>query len=850
MRAGRWMQGAVLLLSATAGVAQDESGIESARADDAARSAPMLDSIPVEPMRVEAPAEPASPSASAQLEEIVVTAQKRVESLQETPISIQAFNAEKLSLRGIEGLADLAVQAPGLTIEPFPTHNATLRLFIRGVGLGDAQLTQDPAVGVYLDGVYIARSVGLALDVADLQRIEVLRGPQGTLYGRNTTGGAINLVTRRPLTDAFTMEHKLTFGERGLLFGRSSFNVPVNDDLAFRLALLGSRKDGYVENTGPGGDFGDRQEFALRFDTRWTPTYWLTADYAYDRSDMDYHNYLFQAVQRPNADKGEAELFKGFAQTQSIYATNRLDRLSSGPPLEESGTQVDGHALTLTALLGTQELKYIGAYRELTDREYADLGGGAGSLRYRLDSHVYDGPAADRANGGPTPLVIPTVTQSQWSHELQLSGRLFDDSFKYIVGAFQFSEEATEDRHRLNHQFSTAIGPDAVTRLLAVLPANLGAQLLSLAAPRLVNLVDLRWDIENEARAYFAQGTWSPTFLDERLHLTVGYRRSEDERRTVKFRISDTYVEGDLLGSGVGTAFLLSSGEMFDDVAAARRFQDDSWAHIAAYDLTPSLHVYAKRVEAYKSGGFNVRDPNVSGTTDESGFGIGYVDGFEPEYVQSNEAGFKSEWFGRRLRFNANAFDADYTNMQINFLIPGTISDTKTRNAGKARLRGAEVETTWLVHENLILSGDYAYLDARVTDVRDADGNNVAHQFPFQSAPRHSWVLAADWTLWRAGWGELRAYTTYNHVDRRSGLNLPGREGLTFLPAYSLVNARIGAYGIRAGERGSLDIALWGRNLADEEYPIAAIDNLPHADRAVYWGEPRTLGLDLVYRFH
>ena len=124
---------------------------------------------------------------------------------------------------------DLGSQVPGLTLEPFPTHNATLRLFIRGVGINDAQLTQDPAVGVYVDGVYVARSVGLALDVADLERIEVLRGPQGTLYGRNTTGGAVNLITRKPHFDGFAMSHALTGGDRNRLSARSSFNLPAGD---------------------------------------------------------------------------------------------------------------------------------------------------------------------------------------------------------------------------------------------------------------------------------------------------------------------------------------------------------------------------------------------------------------------------------------------------------------------------------------------------------------------------------------------------------------------------------------------------------------------------------------------
>ncbi|MEQ1439021.1 TonB-dependent receptor [Fontimonas sp. SYSU GA230001] len=794
---------------------------------------------------------------AAALEEIVVTAERRVASVQDTPISIEAFNAETIELRGIQGVHDLSAQVPALTIEPFPTHNATLRLFIRGVGVYDAQLTQDPAVGVYLDGVYIARSVGLALDLADLDRIEVLRGPQGTLYGRNTTGGAINLITKRPDPGAFSMSAQTGGGSRSNYRAKASFNVPVTDDLALGLALLGNRRDGFVDNTGPGEDFGDRSELAGRLSARWLPTAWLTTDYSYDHSDLRYANTLFQAVLPPNTNKGQAELFKPYAVSQTVYSERRLRHLATGAPMEESGSRIDGHALTLTAPLGAFELKYIGAWRKLRDEEYADLGGGAGSTTYRLDSNAYAGPAATVANGGPTPLVIPTVTQEQFSHELQFGGRLFDDRVEFIVGAYAFRETGREDRHRLNHQLSTAISPDQLDELSASLPeldpilGSLGIiDFSQIDQLRLVNFVDFDWTIANRATALFGQATWTPPFeaLQDRLHLTVGYRRSSDEREAVKFRISDTYVE--VQANGQGTARLLSSAEKFDYVRSARSFRDDAWSFVAAYELTPAINLYAKSVEAYKSGGFNVRDPHISGASQGNTYGFGFVDGFAPEYVQSWEAGIKSEWLGRRLRVNADVFRSDYTDMQINFLIPGTISDTKTINAGKARMRGFELDATAQLHADLRLSADYAWLDAEVLEVIDPQGNNVADLYPFTSAPRHSGVVALDWTALRAGWGELRAYGSYNYIAQRQGnVITEERRGLTSIPAYGLWNARLSAAGIRMGSEGTLDLALWGRNLADKVYPLMAIDNLPQSDRAVVWGEPRSLGLELTYRF-
>lgn len=814
--------------------------------------------IEVEPLR-EAAAEPvvaetAPPPRSATLEEIVVTAERRVASLQDTPISIEAFNAEAIEQRGIKGVQDLGSQVPGLTLEPFPTHNATLRLFIRGVGINDAQLTQDPAVGVYVDGVYVARSVGLALDVADLERIEVLRGPQGTLYGRNTTGGAVNLITRKPHFDGFAMSHALTGGDRNRLSARSSFNLPAGDTLAFGIAVLGSTGDGFIDNAGPGGDFGDREEFAGRLSARWTPTWWLTADYAYDHSDMRYVNAAFQPVLLPNTNKGAAELFKPYAVSQSVYSERRLEQLATGMPMEESGTRINGHALTLTAPIGDQEFKYIGAYRDLRDRQYADLGGGAGSMNYRVDTHVYDGPAALTANGGPTPLVVPTVTQEQWSHEIQLSGRLFDDSVQYVVGAYHFTEQGREDRNRLNHNFSSVIPLDQLDELSTSLPeldpllGLLGVDFNRIELVKMVNFVNLDWTIDNEAFAAFGQATWTPPVLEERLHLTAGYRHSRDERRAEKFRISDTYLE--VQSNGVGVGVPLSSAEMFDRVPASSAFDDDALSFVVAYDVSDTLNVYAKSVESYKSGGFNVRDPNVSGATADPAYGVGFTDGFAPEFVHSLEVGMKSEWLDRRLRVNVAAFQADYEDMQINFLIPGTISDTKTINAGEARMRGIELDLTALVTPDLVLLADYAFLDAEVEEVIDPSGNNVADLYPFTSAPRHSGVLAADWTAWRDDWGELRAFVSYNYTDERQGQVITeDRRGLTSIPAYGLWNARVTAAGLRLGENGTLDIAVQARNIADKVYPLMAIDNTPHADRAVVWGEPRYVGLELVYRY-
>lgn len=820
-------------------------------------------SLPTIPVESSSAAEPLSPtpkrSGSKQLEEIIVTAQRKASSLQDTAISMEAFGEEQLQLRGIGSVEDLGSNVPSMVIEPHPLSNATLRITIRGVGITDSQVTQDPAVGIYIDGVYLARSVGLAMDLADIQRMEVLRGPQGVLYGRNSTGGAVNILTKRPDPTMFTMDHKLTIGDRNLIVGKSSFNMPISDDFAIKLALLARRSDGFVKNTGEGEDFGDRQALGLRFDARWLASDALTVDYGYDFTDFSYVNYLFQGVLLPETPHGLAEFFKPYAVANSVYSDRRLGQLASGAPMEASKARVSGHALTLTEQFDAFELKYIGAYRELKDAQYADLSGGGGNTGFRIDYNAYDSAAARMANGGqPTPLVIPTTFQNQWSHELQFSGNAWNDRFNYIAGLYYFTESGGEDGRPLHHIQSATVDPQASDALLDLLPLSLRAQLQNNALPRLSAYWNYLYGISNNAYAAYAQFSFRPDAIDKRLNLTVGLRASRDERYAVKDFIQRQYLDvrlGDVsLGAVPVPAAVAGSADDFNHVEASSEYNDISPSATVQFNLTDRATSYLSYSSAYKSGGFNLRDPQISAASgaasDGTNYGFGFVEGFKPERVTSWEAGLKSEWLDQALRLNGAAFYSNYTDMQTNFLISGSISDTKARNAGKARMTGFELEGAFIPAENLMLGFQYAYLDARVLEVIDINGNNVAQLYPFIAAPRHSGVLSADWTVARPTWGELRAYGSWNYVGARKGFVITeARRGLTAISGYGLLNARLMANDIHMGYRGTLDIALWGKNLLDKEFELTAIDNLPQADRAVIWGEPRAIGLDFIYRF-
>ena len=826
-------------------------------------------------MLAASPAAAQNPDQPIALEEVIVTAQKRAESLQDTPISLTAFGADRLTKDGIDSLADIGSKVPSLTIEPFPINNSTLRIFIRGIGISDAQVTQDPPVGIYVDGVYVARATGTALDVAELERMEILRGPQGTLYGRNTTGGAVNLVTKRPTTEAFEFKQKFVAGNRNLFTSKTSANIPLTDTLAAKIAYLNTSQDGWLENTGPiqdtgspgfiAGDsadfFGSRDVQGARLDLRWDATDWITVDYAYDYSDLSTVNMVYQPVTPPcggdlnSCNKGQSDLIKQSTSSRTSYSDERLDELASSAPMEDSETEIEGHSLTVEFDFDSWQFKYIGAYRTLEDASYADLTGD-GDPDFRLDSHIYCGAAAQTAVGGCTPLVVPVITQDQISHEFQFTGSFADNRVDYIVGLYYFEEEAQEDNSPLHHQLSAPVDLDPTGNT------------------RIVNLLSQKYDVKNDSAALFGQFTWTPNILEDRLQLTVGYRRSEDSRYARKNQTDLTYIENALLPGGAlevsnpllstllgGFATIPNSEQRrFDNVIGDQDFQDDSYAFTVEFDINDDINVYGKSVEAYKSGGFNTRDPQRDGSqgaaSDGTDYGFGFREGFDAEKVQSYELGIKSELMNRRLRLNANVFYSEYSDMQLNQILDGTVADTKVTNAGEAEMRGLEMDITFLATRNLLLLFNYAYLDAEVTNATSAaSGEDITDSFVFFSAPEHSYTFVVDWTLLEADWGRLNLNISHNFMDERNGgsrtFNVAkdgDKSRGTFLDDYRLTNLRLGVSDMPVFG-GIMQVAGWVKNAGDEEWHLTAIDNTPHIDRAVLWGEPRTYGIDLIYEY-
>jgi iron complex outermembrane receptor protein len=338
---------------------------------------------------------------------------------------------------------------------------------------------------------------------------------------------------------------------------------------------------------------------------------------------------------------------------------------------------------------------------------YTDVGGGLGDVDYRLDTNRYDGPVANNANNansGPTPLVKPTVSQRQSSHEFQFNSRAESLNLEYLLGAYYFEESGIEDNSPLHLQLRTPI--DAFSSI------------------HVVNFVSQKYEVENETAAVFGQLSWTPRILDDKLRLTLGARHSRDWRYALKKQRDETYFEipmefdntrvfspatlselpilGPLL-----TPILYQAGlpgdRRFDNVAGKRRFKDSSVSGQFECQFSDDILFYGKVVEAYKSGGFNTRDPQLNGRQGEAlggiDYGVGFTEGFGSEKAKTAELGIRSEWLNGRLRVNADIYRTDFDDMQMNFLLNGTVTDTKVLNAGKASIQGLEFDVSAMLGE-------------------------------------------------------------------------------------------------------------------------------------------------------
>ncbi len=410
------------------------------------------------------------------LEDVIVTAQKREQSIQDIPISISVLDEKALSTMNIHGLGELKGIIPSLNIQPLGNAATTLTMAIRGHGPDPSQVTREGSVGVYIDGIYISRPQGMGVDLADPARVEILRGPQGTLFGRNTVGGAVSIISKKP-TGQFGLTQTLDLGNYNAVRSLTHLNLPSFKGLSTKLDYIHDEFDGWVDNTSGQANFAERNNKGGRLSAHYDFNDDLSVDYAYDNTRTKTAQYYFQ-------------IHEDYTPAQSIGPEHRRQEQSRYPiTLEPTTINKKGHSLTTTWLLSPHlTLTSITGYHQLkqdTQNNY----GGVLYARGLIDQYKID--------------------QKQLSQEIQLIGS--SDQFEWVTGLYYFKEDAEQ-------VFNTQISLDSSFNRIEPLTVD-----------------SFSGDIKAKSKAVFGQLTWTPKNADN-IQLTIGGRYTDDNKKGRKIR--------------------------------------------------------------------------------------------------------------------------------------------------------------------------------------------------------------------------------------------------------------------------------------------------------------------------
>ena len=809
------------------------------------------------------------------LEEVIVTAQKQRERLQDVPISIQSFGAQALENANVTSFADMRTLAPSVEIKSYPVASEDLLVQIRGVPSQAMNIFTDLATPIHIDGVYIARGSGLNLTVADLDSVEILKGPQGTLYGRNAISGAVNMVTSRP-TQEFGFSQNLTVGNYGKMVTKTSLNVPVTETLAMKLAFVHDQRDGFISDSNGGSrDWGDRKADAGRFDVRWKPSSRVTVDYGYDTARTRYTSSVNQCLNQLNSLEPFAPTALAYTADPWLCTGKRLDSLpmpnnANVRMSPESTVRNSGHNLTINvALSDDTTLRSITGYRTLRDTHY--WGVLTGDYTTMADANINFPGNVYVPNGlggviGPISaagLVMPAkshkINDDYWSQEFVLLGKL-GPSLKYTAGVYYFKEDGKQ---------TEAPGSGLMVNLAGagVLPGGQSPmELISVFQGEQAKADNRSW-------AIFGQATWTPGILDNKLDITAGLRYTKDKRdASVYYGGNDTYLSvpygmapGALANFAVTSAMppgllMLPGGPRIgapgQPVSGSVTSSKTTPSLTVQYHVYPDVQTYAKVARGYRSGGFN----------DQSANGVNFAKGYKPETMTSVELGMKGDFLDKRLRTNLAVFRSKYNDQQVN------VSGDQLRvyemlNAGKSTYKGYELDLAAAVTSALRLGLNFTHVTFDYDKIVDqgVDVTRFYHMLP----AKNTYAATLDYAFGNVGPGRLNWHLDYAHVDKTytntadlytiSGgtatLLARTNPGSLTTPSYGVWNTRLAMVVPMAkigGGRGDLTVGLWVKNVTDKKYTAFNIDygkyGTPFGMAAV-WGDPKTYGMDLTYRY-
>ncbi len=615
------------------------------------------------------------------IEDIVVTAQRRAERAQDVPIAISAFSADQLQAQGVSSTVQIGNVVPNLISQSNTGIGSANAYFLRGLGSTESIATFDPPVGTYVDDIYLSRQNANNLSMFDVERVEVLRGPQGTLFGRNTTGGAVNVIMRQP-GDEFAGYAEAGYGRYNRKLLRASFDAPLAPGLAVKLSGYWQDDDGYAKNVTTGERLNDDDGWGVRLGIRGE----LSPSIRWTGSFM---HIVTKADNLPNFECNPANP----TECDGRYITTGL-RTPSGlnqfAPIAVTGDKANfGLGQTATTSLVTSNLAF-----DFAEDHTLTLITGFLDLNQRYVYDFFDGrsgpslavprpPVRGYARGGFT--VANDGSHNQFTQEIKLNGSFGNGFVEYVAGAFYLDERNTTDF----------------------------ADLFTIAPPVTLLLADRTLKNRTEAKAGYAQVDLN---LTSQLKLTAGIRYT-DETKTLSVLDNRAICNA----GGALPANCLDNSNLIgpSGVRIPTSLNTRVWTPRFAANFKPADNIllYASATKGFRSGGWNAR------ATAPSQFLP-----FDPEKVWSYEAGIKSDLFDRRVRANVTAFLIDMRNQQVlaGLLNPTTGAITfLTRNFADFRNKGLEAEFTFAPVDGLNLYANLGYQDAEHRLLKNAPATDI-----------------------------------------------------------------------------------------------------------------------------
>lgn len=737
------------------------------------------------------------------IDEIVVTSQKRAEgiSVQDIPSSVTAVNGELMDRIQAVDLTDVGRLAPNATLHPSATFASTPNFLIRGIGVSGTTRSLDPAVGVIVDGVYLGFPVGANLDTFDRESIEILRGPQGTLLGRNVTGGAVVVRTRRP-TGEFGVKFDATVGDYSRRDISVSLETPiVEGKVSGKIAFMSRDRDGYWKD-GNGGtvtpiagvagafDLAGQGESGTKPDVDLTivrPMLYFTpsdaleitvmAEFLRDKSGTaNSRNFV-----HPTAAARRTQVW-GYTPPNDPYAINH--NLMGGNDLE-----TDTYVAELNYETDNGKITAVSSYRELTYKSSTDFDGSPFTIFHFPDNYE---------------------EQEQTTHELRYAGSL-SDRLSFVVGTSFFEQEFFVGERRL----IGTLDRSGVT------------------------------EIEHDSWSIFGEVDY---MLTQKVKLTFGGRWTDESKDVLFNAIGSCNLDFSACpGRTVGGAPLTS-----DDIGLT---QSGSWDDFTpklavTYSLNDDVSVYGSYTRGFRSGSFDARARTIDSFLNSRP---------GPETVDSYEIGMKSLLADQKVLLNIALFQAEYEDIQklaledceINLTTCTSGRIQRLINAAEATIEGVEVEAKAYVTENLIFEGALGYTDAAYDSFLGFDANGggydpdtdpaAAAALKFERVPELTYTIAANYNLPMQNGSDLDFRVSYAYTDDFYN-NATNTDSIK-TDAYGLLDASVSYSRAESG----MTFTLFGRNLTDEEYHDFALDNA--LTRLTWGGAPSTYGLRASYSF-